>query len=137
MNIIKSNNELLSAFTRAVKNKPSFVYIASYKIRVDKKFKSILAAIPQKADVKVLIGLDLTATKKQVGFYKSFFKDYDYKVVKKCHMKLIITDKVAIIGGRNLTNSDWLDFSFEFTSRDVINKIAKEFLKEFNKVKPL
>lgn len=137
MRILKSNTEFLSAFAKAVKNKPSFVYIASYKIRVDQKFKSIMSDIPSKADTRILIGLDLTATKKQISFYKSFFKDSNFKVVKKSHMKLILTDKVAIIGGRNLTNSDWLDFSFEFTSKEVINKIAKEFLKEFKKVKPL
>ena len=85
----------------------------------------------------MLIGVDLDSSKKQIAFYRSFFKGYEYKIIKKCHMKLVVTDKVAIIGGRNLTNSEWLDFSYEFTSQDVIQKIEKEFLKEFKKVKSL
>ena len=137
MKILESNQEFITAIRKLASGRPKCFYLASYKLRVDKQFEAILKSLPKNCDVRIFVGVDQGITKKQLSFYKSFFADFNIKVVKNSHVKLVLTDTATIIGGRNYTGSDWDDFSFIFYSKEVITKTKASFLKLFNKRKSI
>ena len=51
----------------------------------------------------------------------------NFKLVQKHHLKLIITDNVAIIGSRNLTGSEFEDLSIGVEDSNMIQALKEHF----------
>lgn len=132
MKLLKTTASYYNEILKLSKSKPTFFYIATFNMNVDDKVKSIFKNLPIKCDVKLLIGVG-DASDRQVAFYKSTFSNVQLKLLRNSHLKIVITNNEVIIGGRNITNSDWVDLSVTFTSKNTISQIKSEFLSNFKK----
>lgn len=133
MKLLKTKKAFYDEILRMSKEKPSFFYMATYNLSVENKMKLILSHLPDKSDVRVIIGVNEGCSVKQKDFFKSYFKKYKVKLFNECHLKIIVSNKGVIVGGRNLTDSGWKDLSIKLISRDAIASIKAEFLKHFSK----
>lgn len=131
MKLLKTKKEFYNEILKLASENPTFFYMASYNLNVDDNIKKIFKKLPAKCDVKIIIGLNENASIKQREFLKNYFSEYEIKLLQACHLKLIVTNKGVILGGRNLTDSDWKDLSVLFISKNTISEIKKEFLKHF------
>lgn len=137
MRLITTNNQFVRALKKAASNKPAFFYLASYKLRVDKHFDEILRLLPKRCDVKILIGVDEETKRDQLAFFKRYFKGRNVKVVIGSHLKLLVTDNMAIAGSRNYTQSEWEELSVEYSERRILRSTAIYFNKIFKRNKSL
>ncbi len=133
MKLLKTKQSFYSEILKLSKEKPSFFYIASYNMSIDDKMEKVFHNLPVNCDVKIIIGLNEDVGNKQIAFFKRWFSEYNLKLFKNCHLKLVITNKSVIIGGRNITNSEWMDLSCAFIGKEIIAQIKKEFLSHFKK----
>lgn len=138
MKILDTNQQFEQAILKMASDKPSFFYLATFNIRISKFTTQLFNLIPKECKTELIIGLSDRTSKKQINFLYEYFKQYKHikvKFVANFHTKLVITNKLAILGGRNLTSSDWYDLSFVTESRPEISKIRKKFEKMFGQIK--
>jgi len=112
------------------------VDIATYNINYNEFVEKALYFIRQYApEVRMLIGhsgnremksrLGLQNWVNSISGVKAYIKE-------ACHMKCFIFDRgpkhsTAIIGGRNLTSGDWIDFSCVMDGALAVKKLTKHF----------
>lgn len=108
-------------------------YIASFGLNLDKDICNILSNLNKNKckDVKILIGLSNPSIK-QISFIKNKLKEFNVKIFSNSHLKMIVSDNSAIIGGRNLTQSDWKDTGVKFQNKNSIKQLKEEFLRNYN-----
>lgn len=63
------------------------------------------------------------------------FPNIEILIVDKWHAKMVFTEKSAIIGGRNLSSSDWNDLSFYTEDPSVISELNEYFFTQWNNLK--
>lgn len=134
MKILETSTDYQKAVYKILSSKPKYVYIATYGINFNSEFvKKVLKNLPK--DNKLLLGLRDTTTTAQLGFYTRYFGGLGINVRMRpeFHAKLIVSDKGCIVGGRNLTDSDWTDASFVLTTKDSIKACKSMFEKIFKK----
>lgn len=135
MKILKTKSQYYSEIRRLAKSKPSFFYVASFNFSVDDSIKDIFSSLPKKCDTKLIVGVTESISSKAISFLRSFSDNYNInlKLFKNCHLKIVISDNGAIIGGRNLTNSDWEDLSVLMINKKSISEFRVNFNKTFSK----
>lgn len=136
MKVISNNYNYYKELKTLSKNRLEYFYIATFNIKLDKDIYEILNNLTKNKckDVKILIGLN-NPSLAQINFLKkelSKFKNVEYRLFINSHLKMLVTNKKSIIGGRNLTKSEWKDVGVEFINKVNINKLKVEFLKNFN-----
>ena len=128
MKILDSNESFMKQMDIMSRSKPTYFYMASYKIRVSKQLNAILANLPAKCDKRIVVGYD-EITPKSRAFLTEYFTKYGFKIqlLHGTHTKLVVSDKHAIIGGRNITESEWIDLSFLTVVPKEIKKIKNKY----------
>jgi hypothetical protein len=58
-----------------------------------------------------------------------------YRIVQELHMKSFITSNGVIIGGMNITKSDWTDRCVVFNDKNMITEMANDFKIVYNTAK--
>jgi len=131
MILISNKKDYYNHINRESKKNNSFFYIATYGFKLDGDIENILNNLKNCKDVKILIGLS-NPSLKQVSFLKSRLKNFNVKIFNNSHLKMIINDTSSMIGGRNLTQSDWKDTGVKFFNKSSISQLKEEFLKNYN-----
>lgn len=108
MKILKTNEEYESELLKIISEKPKILYIASYGIKISDFTKELISK-KKKTDLRILVGYTNMSNKQQAFIKKQLI---NVKFKKNCHLKLIVSDRCCIIGGRNLTDSGYNDLSF-------------------------
>lgn len=124
MKLLKTNKEYINELLECAKSNPRYFYFSSYNLSLDRYFETILNSLPKACDVKIIIGVNKTISKKQISFYKSRLGKYNLKLVKDHHLKILITNKSVILGGRNYTNSGWDDLSVKIPKKSTDGLIS-------------
>lgn len=135
MNIIKSKKEFEDELLKIAKSKPTFFYFCTFGFKLSNFTKDLFNTLPYKCSVKGIIGINDKVSKSQIGFFKSYFKNC--RIVHSFHVKMIVTDKVALIGGRNLTDSDWDDITIRITKEKGLYNLKKHFESLYKSKKSL
>jgi len=91
----------------------------------------------QQIPCRVLIGAASTEDADRIGqlltaMRVSYLKHVRYKMTMMHHMKLWLfwrgdAPRVALIGGRNLTNSGWMDVTVRVTRQTQVRKLTSVF----------
>jgi len=133
MILISNKKDYYNHINRESKKNNSFFYIATYGFKLEKDIEEILNNLKKTKckDVKILIGLSNPSIK-QINFLKNKLSNYNVKLFNNSHLKMIVNDTSGIIGGRNLTQSDWKDTGVKFLNKQSILKLKSEFLKNYN-----
>jgi len=132
MILISNKQQYYNEINNMSKKKSNYFYIATYNLNIDNNVMQILNNLKKNCkDIKIVIGLS-NPSNKQISFLKYKLKDFQIKIFNNSHLKMIVSDTSAIIGGRNLTNSDWKDTGVKFQNKSSIVKLKSEFLKNFN-----
>jgi hypothetical protein len=133
MILISNKKDYYNHINRESKKNNSFFYIATYGFKLEDDIKEILNNLKKSKckDIKILIGLN-NPSKKQTLFLKTYLKEFNVKLFNNSHLKMIVNDSSSIIGGRNLTQSDWKDTGVKFVNKQNILKLKSEFLKNYN-----
>jgi hypothetical protein len=139
MKIITTNEQFEKEVLRLSRQNPSFFYISTFNLRVDKFLDTVLRNLPKKCDKKFLIGVLNTTSKKKINFIKSYLfeRRIAFKIIVNHHTKLILTDKSGIVGGRNITASLWNDLDMVVQKSADINKLKRYFNSLYTKSKKL
>lgn len=137
MKILKNGKEFAKEIKRLIQAGPDYIYISSFGLKVDTLMEFMLAKAPRKCKIKILIGVTPRTKKRQIEFYKSYFKDFEVRVVHKNHMKLFLTNSGGIVGGRNLTGGDWDDLDITIDNTGHIKQLKSYFESVYNRKKPL
>jgi hypothetical protein len=139
MKILRTDKEYRDSIMKILRSKPKYFYLSTFNISVNDEVKEMLELMKGIKDVKVIIGLSNPSLQLR-GFLHFIFGKYGIPVrlVKDFHMKSVVSDKKAIIGGRNLTKSDWADLSFEISAKSNITPLKQEFERIYkNSIKKL
>jgi hypothetical protein len=136
MTILNTYSKFKRSIFSILKSKPKYFYLSTFNISIDEDVRDMLKQMKGVKDVKILIGVN-DPSPKQISFLKNTFRDLKIpmKLVTNHHMKIILSDSKAIIGGRNLTGSEWTDLSFETTYKNHIAKLKEEFEIIYKKAK--
>lgn len=130
MKLLKTKKAFYDEIIKMSKEKPSFFYMASYNLYNDDNLRAVFKNVAKVPDVKIIVGV---SEKSSIKALEYTLDDFNYKLFRDCHLKLIVTNKGAIVGGRNLTGSDWIDLSIKLVGKPAILEIKNEFLKHFSK----
>jgi phosphatidylserine/phosphatidylglycerophosphate/cardiolipin synthase-like enzyme len=126
MKILRTDEAFRQSIVKILRSKPKYFYLSTFNISINDEVKEMLELMKDIKNVKILIGLS-NPSDQLCGFLHAIFGKYGIKIrlVKDFHMKSIVSDKKAIIGGRNLTKSGWTDLSFELISKPNILSLKK------------
>ena len=67
--------------------------------------------------------------------HQEHFENINILYVQEWHGKMVVSDKEAIIGGRNLSSSGWKDYSFSTSDPEVIEELVNEFWIQWGALK--
>jgi len=134
MKVLQTKKQFEAAVFKILSSKPKFLYIATYGINLNSEFcEKIFKNCPK--NTRVIIGVRGNSSEKQRNYYRWWFRScgIDVELVEEFHAKMIVSDKYCIVGGRNLTDSDWIDVSFLLTTKASIKACKSSFEKILKK----
>lgn len=133
MKVLETNEQFYSEIRKLSSKNPKFFYVSSFNLNYDRTLSSILEQLPTRCDKKMIIGVTSTTSEKQISFLKRALSDMRPKLLIDCHLKLIVSNKGCIVGGRNLTQSEWDDLSILLIDKITIEKLKDQFLKVYKR----
>jgi len=138
MKILRTDEEFRDSIFRILRSKPSYFYLSTFNISINSEVLEMLKLMKGIKNTKVIIGLANPSTK-QLVYLRNTFRDnkIPVKLVTDFHMKSVVSNDRAIIGGRNLTKSGWIDLSFEVLSQKEISKMKREFDSIYKNLKSI
>jgi len=118
--------------------KPKFFYICTFRLVANRFFYEVIKSLPPNCKIKVIIGVK-DSSNAFLRFMEKMATKYqmDVKIVHNFHTKMIITNNGGLIGGRNLTSSDWDDLSIKVTKKESVNALKRHFEKLYKEKKSL
>jgi hypothetical protein len=135
MKILKNKKEFENHVLTLAKQGPHFFYFCTFGFKLGDFTKEVINSLPKGCVVKGIIGVNDKISKAQLCFFKSYFTNV--KVVKNFHVKMILTNNGGVIGGRNLTDSNWEDISVPITRHAGIKNLKKHFENLYKSKKSL
>lgn len=134
MKILETKKDFESAVYDILRQKPAYLYIATYGINLSTEFiKKLFKNVPK--NTTLVVGLRPNDNDWTSSYIGSWFHGtwVTVRTYKDCHTKMIVSDKGCIVGGRNLTDSEWEDRSFLLTSKSSIKACKSTFEKMLKK----
>jgi hypothetical protein len=117
-----------------------------------KNTRRIMNAIPDGTPVRMLIGMAgksectpgckhcreaLEKKIKYLYYHVKLLPHFNIKVVAEHHTKLFISERYALVGGMNFTDSGWTDMDLLTDEVDVIRRIRAVFERQYSAAKDL
>ena len=132
MKILDTNKKFYSELKTLSKSNPTCFYVASFNLNVDDEILGIFKNLPKSCDKKLIVGTS-NFSPKLISFLKWKLDFMNIKIYKDCHLKMVITDKGCIIGGRNITQSNWDDVSLLLINKNTYRELKTKFNNFYKK----
>jgi len=127
-------------------SKDQELLISTYGISIDNRIDSILK---NSSSFKIIVGLydrycfpgcehcanNINNKKKELFQYQQTYGFDNIIGVQHLHKKIVISNNTVIIGGFNLTGSDFIDNAIAIYSKDGYNICRNDYLKLFSNIK--
>jgi len=138
MKILRTDEEYRESIMKILRSKPKYFYLSTFNIFINNEVLEMFELMKKVKDVRVIVGL-VDPSPKQLLFLKNTFVKHKIpvKLVTNFHMKTVTSDKKTIVGGRNLTKSNWVDLSFEIVAQESVVKMKDEFDKIYKKLQSI
>ena len=134
MKVLETNKDFELAMYEILAEKPKFLYIATYGINLSNEFaKKFFKNVPK--NTTLIVGIRPNDSPWISDYIGKWFHgtNITVHVYYEFHTKMVVSDKYAIVGGRNLTNSGWEDRSFLLTSKSSVKQCKSSFEKFLKK----
>jgi hypothetical protein len=135
MRILETSNDFRTAIYNILQAKPRYLYLASYGLNLNSEFiKKLFKNAPK--NTRLIIGTRDQLSPLSMWMKKHFdHQEIPTRFVEEFHGKIVVSDKGVIIGGRNLTDSEWEDYSFFSNSKKTIGLCKKAFENSWRRAK--
>lgn len=150
VSIIATSEQYLKEASRIANNAEEILYCSSFGLFVKNNQEDLIRVLDEAAgysttipDARMIVGVSFTEcspgckccainNNKAKQRYQEYEKKWSIAYTEKLHMKLVMNESEALIGGMNLSCSNWVDFAIIEKRKSILIALQEYYQVTYN-----